>query len=531
MAQQTVTSTYTSNIDISIPNNARDLQITVAGGRGGDGSADGGTPGGSGGQGRRGIFSLGPNFVSRGLALRPGGQGANGVGGSGPSNLGVGGAGGSAGSATGGRGQDQRATDWSGGGGGGGGSTGVFDNFYNAWIVVAGAGGGGGGGSLRRAGTSGGLAGGFSAVGGSVGSSDGQGFAPGRNSGDGGGAGGGGAGAPGGARGIQGADDSRSATGGDGGGSGYFSSVSSFLADGSHNGSGFVTVQYTLVTPEITGFSASPNPQTSGTSGTPNYSTTLSWSTTDATSVSINQGIGSVSASGSRTVNDLPQSTAGSNSPATRTYTLTACTGGVCVTRSLTVSVFNDNDRGSFSIPNQTNLEPNTVYVVNVGQTTSSQIDMITAVSGLNGATVAKNGSGSYSSTIFISPGDRVDVRFISAPFNQDPNGLTNTVTYGVQIGPRQAFFTATTRAPVVREVFNYSNHNDKVPFPDIDTIETAPDDPAQQFIQTETLIIDDVELANPSGVEIKTNNPNVQVRRRRQGQLNFEDWIDTRSI
>ena len=98
-----------------------------------------------------------------------------------------------------------------------------------------------------------------------------------------------------------------------------------------------------LVTPQINSFSATPNPQTSGLDGIPNYDTTLSWTTSDVSSVSIDNSIGAVSQNGSRSITNLDQSTAGSNSPASRNYTLTACAGTTCVTQVLTVSVYNDN--------------------------------------------------------------------------------------------------------------------------------------------------------------------------------------------
>jgi hypothetical protein len=529
MAITNVSNTYSSDIAISIPSNSNNVTYFVRSANGGVGGADAAAQGGSGGFGRSGQFRYITNFTARSVTIRIGQRGANGASDSNNTVLNCNGRTSAIGS--GGCGGHPGPNGRSGQGASGAGSTGVVNAAGNV-VVIAGGGGGGGGASLQRSGAAGGPAGGWQALGGFAGFSNGGNGESQTN--DGGGGGGGGGGSPGGGGGIRGIDENRGGGGGVGGGSAYNSSVLSFLgSDNLVNGVGSITVSYELWTPEITAFSASPNPQTSGTDGNPRYSTSLTWTARDFTSLTLTSSAGESwnVTGGSFNISNLPQSTAGSNSPATRSYTLTACAGGVCTSRSVTVSAFNDNDRGNFSVPNQTNLEPNTLYVIDIGQTTSSQIDMITAVSGLNGATVSKNGSGSFSSTIFISPGDRVDVRFLSAPFNQDPNGLTNSLTYGVQIGPRQAFFTATTRAPVVRETFNYSNHSTKVPFPDIDTIETAPDHPAQPFIVTETLEIDDVELANPSGVEIKTNNPNVQVRKKRLGQASFTDWKDTRSI
>ena len=523
MAQTAVYLAYSSDIDISIPANAANLVLYVGGASGAIGGNDAGMGSLGSGVGRAGVISLGPNYVARNLALRmgrPGQAGTTGTSGS----KGVGGNGGAAGAAAGGRGSNDRANRWSGGGGGGGGASGVYDGYYNTWICVAGGGGGGGGGSLNRVGGAGTNAGDWGASGG-FGPSNGGGYGTGREGGDGGGGGGGGGGAPGGGAGGMGTDESVSSGGGAGGGSLYNSSVSTLLGSGT-SGDGYVHVQYTLVTPTIDSFTANPNPQTSGLSGIPSYSTTLSWTTTDAQSVTLSEN-GAVAADGSRTVSNLPQSVAGSNSPASKTYTLTACTGGVCVSRTITVSVYNDNNPPAFTIPNQTNLEPNQSYIINVGTIGSSVIDMVTGVTGLNGATVSKNNTNSWTTTMTIDPNNSVQVRFFSLGFNQSPEGLTNSTTYGVTIGTQTAYFTATTRAPDVNETFNLPNESDRVPYPDIDTI----DEPSEEYIVSNTLSVDDIELQNPSGVEIRTNNGNAQIRKKITGTSTWGSWQDVRSI
>ncbi len=282
--------------------------------------------------------------------------------------------------------------------------------------------------------------------------------------------------------------------------------------------------------PDIFEFYASPNPQTSGNLGVPSSSTALFWSTFGAETLSINQGVGNVTSVSGTTglFNTNLQSTVGTLSPATRNYTLSATNSAGTTTASTTVEVYNDNTPRNFSIPNQNNVEPNTLTQIFVGQI--QDIDMITAVTGGPGVQVSTN-STSWASTIYISNGNSLYVRATSLGFNTDPNGLTNSATFYVDVGTLRRFFTITTRAPIVQEIFDIANYNNKVPFPDIDTIGTAPDHPAQPFIQTDTLTIDDVELSNPNGVEIKTNNPNVQVRKRRLGQSSFTSWKDVRSI
>jgi hypothetical protein len=88
-------------------------------------------------------------------------------------------------------------------------------------------------------------------------------------------------------------------------------------------------------------------------------------------------------------------------------------------------------------------------------------------------------------------------------------------------------FFTLTTRAPDVSETFNFANEDDRVPYPDIDTITTPPDNPAEPYISSNTLNVDDIEIP----VEVKTNNSNIQIRVKRAGASSWENWQDTRSI
>jgi hypothetical protein len=283
------------------------------------------------------------------------------------------------------------------------------------------------------------------------------------------------------------------------------------------------TVSTTLTVipiPIINSFTANPNPQTSGSDGIPNYNTTLSWTTQNTTFTTVNQGVGTQSGSGTRTasITNLPQSTAGSNSPATRTYTLTAGNGFTSVTQTLTVSVYNDNSPNNYTIANQTNLFPNTLTTTNT--TVISGIDMITTVSAGPGVQVSNNGT-NWSSTTTVTNNNQIFARATSPPFNTDPSGLTNSSEFYIDVGPLRRFFTLTTRAPDVNESFDYPNFDDKLPFPDIDTIPGSPD----QYIQTNLLSIDDIEIP----VEIKTNNANVQVRITKSGVAG--NWQDVRNI
>lgn len=314
---------YTNDTTVTIPANATNVTVTVAAASGGNGGSDG-NPGGTAGGGRWGTFVL-SSFTPRTLTLRIGGQGGGGFGC--VSNSGAG-AGGSSSVAPGGGGGRTGPQGCSGGGGGGGGASGVFDSVKNGYIIVAGGGGGAGGASYPDGflrGGNGGFGQGFdtgnlsSISGGGTGAS--QGF-------DGGGGGGGGGGCPGGAGGREGADDRAGrypSIGGTGGASAYDSNYATFTGSGTNSfGNGYIDVDYTLVYPTIDSFTASPSAIIQG------QSSTLSWTTSNATSASIG-GIGAVDVDGSTTVN--PQFTT--------TYTLTANgLGNQTTTRNVTVTVY-----------------------------------------------------------------------------------------------------------------------------------------------------------------------------------------------
>jgi hypothetical protein len=286
---------YTSDTTVNIPANATNITLFVAAGSGGRGGDDG-NPGGSGGGGRWGTFIL-PSFTPRTLTLRIGKKGGDGFGC--VSNSGAG-SGGSSSVASGGGGGRTGPQGCSGGGAGGGGASAIYDSLKNGYIIIAAGGGGGGGASYPdsylRGGT-GGFGLGFetgnlsSISGGGTGAS--QGF-------DGGGGGGGGGGCPGGGGGREGADDraGRYASGGGAGGaSSYDSGYVIFTGSGTNQfGDGYIDVDYTLVSASINSFTANPTAIIRG------QSSTLSWSTTNATSASINQGVGSVPVNGQRVV-------------------------------------------------------------------------------------------------------------------------------------------------------------------------------------------------------------------------------------
>ena len=229
--------TFSSDTSVTLPNDALDIEIEVAGASGGNGGTDAGGPGGGGAGGRYGKFSY--ELGGRTLQLKVGRNGNSG----GSGNQSAGGGGGSSSVAGGGRGGGAGGSGWSGGGGGGGGASGVYDETLGRYTIVAGGGGGGGGGSLGRGGSGGGGAGDFDAASGSFSISGGGGGQT--KSGDGGGGGAGGGGATGGSGGGSGQDLSYGGRGGGGGDSKYDTTiVSNKIDDRGSSGNGFIKLKY-----------------------------------------------------------------------------------------------------------------------------------------------------------------------------------------------------------------------------------------------------------------------------------------------
>ncbi len=225
----------------TVPADATNVVVTLAGAAGGRGGSDAGGPGGNGGKGRQGrLFLFGGE--ERGLEFRVGRKGNDGTSG----GRSAGGSKGKGGVTDGGDGGGAGQNGWSGGGGGGGSATGVRQGGPENYLAIAGAGGGGGGGSHNVSGEDGGPAGGWESRTGFVGH---QGGNEGETkNGDGGGGGGGGAGAgptrAGG--GGSGQDNDRGGRGGGGGTSAFDGTQANFMGGGGGNdGDGWASLNYT----------------------------------------------------------------------------------------------------------------------------------------------------------------------------------------------------------------------------------------------------------------------------------------------
>ena len=233
---------FSNDGQLTLPSSATNIQLSVAGAKGGRGGDDSGGAGGGGAAGRQGIFTLGSAAAGKTLTFKIGKRGNDG-----PGCFGRGSNGGT-GVANGGRGGN--ASGCSGTGGGGGGATGIGIAEWGGNIIIAGGGGGGGGGAWERSAGGGGVAGGFTATSNDrMSASDG---AAGADSGftglDGSGGGGGGAGRQGGGGGGNGRDKSFGAGGGGGGTSEYYSGLATLQSESTNDGDGFVNISYDYIT-------------------------------------------------------------------------------------------------------------------------------------------------------------------------------------------------------------------------------------------------------------------------------------------
>jgi hypothetical protein len=320
---------------------------------------------------------------------------------------------------------------------------------------------------------------------------------------------------------------------------------------------------------------ASPNPQTSGQDGIPNFDTFLIWEGISVLSAVATRSDGAVSATweqkpqptdptlppvfysfGSKKVENLFQSVStGSSQPGSTTvYTLTATDGFNTVTATVSVKAFNDNCPDNFTIPNQLNKEPEQELFISTSPITG--IDMVTSVVCSAGLTVLSTQGGGYTTSTFITSGSSLNLRVVTEPFNTDENGLVNEKTVSVTVGCLTVSFLVQTRAPVVKEIFDFGDNQFAYPFPKIDTrvvgepLSTGGTyQEPQPFLQSPTIVEPtadawEVELESPFGVQIKAkdikfspqntlafndissqNDTKLEVNNRRQGEQPNNTW------
>ena len=326
---------------------------------------------------------------------------------------------------------------------------------------------------------------------------------------------------------------------------------------------------------KITSLTASPNPQTSGEDGIPNYNTFLIWEGISVLSAVATRDDGAVSATweektqpsdlasppnfysaGSKSVNNLYQSvsTGSSQSGSSTIYTLTATDGFNIATATVTVKAYNDNCPDTISVADQLGKEPNEEIRITSSPVTG--IDMVTSVVCGPGVQVIGSGGGGYTASTTIISGSTLNIRIYAEPFNTDESGIVNEKTATITVGCQTISFKVQTRAPVVQEIFDFGDNQFAYPYPKVDTRvvgEPLPDGGTYQTPQTHLLsptIVEpsadawEVELESPFGVQIKAkdikyspptstqfndissqNNTNLEVNVRRQGNQPNNTW------
>lgn len=271
--------------------------------------------------------------------------------------------------------------------------------------------------------------------------------------------------------------------------------------------------------PKITSFSVGNN---YNTDGIPDANVLISWNTQYADDVSINKGVGGVGASGSLTRNTNLQSNANGTSPATKDYTLTAKGPGGTVTSTKTAKVKNDNTPSNSWTTSFTNLEPSTQVAVVIG--TLAGVDMPCTIS-TSGSGNAVGLGGSFSGSRNFNNGESVQLRTTTKPFNTSLSGVgsnaefgnTNSKTVSVTTPSGSFNVTFTTKAPRIKEDFDYADNVGNYPYEDIDLISNNP----SQYATTAQIDADDIEIA----MEIKVDKADAQVN------INGGGWQNARSI
>ena len=89
--------------------------------------------------------------------------------------------------------------------------------------------------------------------------------------------------------------------------------------------------------------------------------------------------------------------------------------------------------------------------------------------------------------------------------------------------------FTATTRAPDVNEIFDFGDLVNQVPYPPVGAGYTGPLADSKEYLKSPTTVEEfasnwEVELEAPYGVQIKTDDPNLEVNVKRITDSSFDD-------
>lgn len=211
----------------------------------------------------------------------------------------------------------------------------------------------------------------------------------------------------------------------------------------------------------------------------------------------------------------------GGESPKIKTWTMKTTSPSGCVAEvSDSTNFYTDDNPTDNWTTSFINLEPNTQYDVELG--TMSCVDMSTTVSASGSGNFMKKGN-SVSGSKNYNNGDKVQLRFTSKGFNTNVSGetgefgKTNSKTITVNFPSYSKTITVTTRAPKIRETFNYNDKVGQYPYEDIDLISNSP----TSHLTTQTIKMNDIEIDMP----FKVSNGNVQIN------VNGGGWQNTGSI
>lgn len=264
-------------------------------------------------------------------------------------------------------------------------------------------------------------------------------------------------------------------------------------------------------------------------------STTLNWNVSNAKKIEIDQNVGDVTGKSQQPIDTGLQSVVGINSPASKIYTLTAFGNAPSDIQTATVEVFAFNDKTPdyIDIPNFYNREPNEIITYSLPAI--SGIDAPITVSGGSNVLVASGISSAFTTNITVENNATVQIKFSAPDFNQDPETLDNSVEYYVDIGTIRKYFTVTTRAANDREIFDFGDVKNSVPYP---APEGNDENPPPYLVSPDTVEPTaeqwEVELQYPnnvtlqSGVEVKTTyNENTEVRVKPFGG-SWGEWVNT---
>ena len=231
-------------------------------------------------------------------------------------------------------------------------------------------------------------------------------------------------------------------------------------------------------------------------------------------------GSNSSSSGGSATICGGNSNPCGGSSPFVRTWTMkTTSPNGCTVSESRSTNIRNDDNPTNNWTTSFINLDPSTTVTLTLG--TMQCIDAPSTVVAVGSGNFVGSG-GSFSGTKSFNNGNTVQLRTTTLPFNTSTSGSgttgsTNTKTVTVQFPNYSKTITIQTRAPVIKEVFNYADNTNKYPYEDIDLISNTP----TQNLTSAQLPMNDIEIP----VEFKASDGNTQI------SINGGSWKNIRQI